>query len=169
MDNKSCQSWAQQCDSWWNLMSHVITMHMFRFKEDIMIAGHATCNLTINNVLPVCDILNGLSCVIAGNATCNLTINNVLPICDILNGLWCVIAGKYPPDTYNMHSILIGYYTVDCTILKYIWTSAQMTTILDEQKGESNVAKSSRHEYMGRELFMVCLVSKALSQISFSI
>jgi len=26
----------------------------------------------------------------------------------------------------------MGYYTVDCTILKYIWTSAQMTTILDE-------------------------------------
>ena len=84
--------------------------------------------------------------MIAGHATCNLTINNVLPICDILNGLSCVIAGKYPPDTYNMHSILIGYYTVDCTILKYIWTSAQMTTILDEQKGESNMVKSSGHE-----------------------
>jgi len=28
--------------------------------------------------------------------------------------------------------IIIGYYTVDCTIPKYIWTSAQMATILDE-------------------------------------
>ena len=26
-------------------------------------------------------------------------------------------------------SICIGYYTVDCTIPTYIWTSAQMTTI----------------------------------------
>jgi len=25
-------------------------------------------------------------------------------------------------------SISIGYYTVDCTIPNYIWTSAQMTT-----------------------------------------
>jgi len=28
--------------------------------------------------------------------------------------------------------VIIGYYTVDCAIPKYIWTSAQMTTILDE-------------------------------------
>ena len=35
---------------------------------------------------------------------------------------------------YNFKSItIIGYYTVDCTIPKYIWTSGQMTTctILD--------------------------------------
>ena len=30
----------------------------------------------------------------------------------------------------NNHTILIGYYTDDCTIPEYIWTSAQMTTIL---------------------------------------
>ena len=34
----------------------------------------------------------------------------------------------------SSHLIFIGYYTVDCTIPKYIWTSAQMTTILDEAK-----------------------------------
>jgi len=28
----------------------------------------------------------------------------------------------------SMH-IIMGYYTVDCTIPKYIWTSAQITTI----------------------------------------
>ena len=31
--------------------------------------------------------------------------------------------------------IIIGHYTVDCKIPKSIWTSAQMTTILDEPIG----------------------------------
>ena len=42
--------------------------------------------------------------------------------------------------------ILIGYYTVDCTLPKYIWTSAQTTTILEEPICESNMVKSSGHE-----------------------
>ena len=42
--------------------------------------------------------------------------------------------------------IIICYYTVDCTIPKYIWTSAQMNIILDEPIGESNMVKSSWHE-----------------------
>ena len=42
--------------------------------------------------------------------------------------------------------LFIGYYTVDCTISNYIWTSAQMTTILDEPIRESNTVKSSGHE-----------------------
>ena len=29
-------------------------------------------------------------------------------------------------------TIVIGYYTVDCTIPEYSWTSAQMTLLLDE-------------------------------------
>ena len=48
--------------------------------------------------------------------------------------------------TVNIHPIFKGYYTVDCTIPKYVWTSAQMTlpywTILDP-KGKSNMVKSS--------------------------
>jgi len=51
--------------------------------------------------------------------------------------------------TVNIHPIFKGYYTVDCTIPKYVWTSAQMTlpywTILDP-KGKSNMVKSSGHE-----------------------
>ena len=38
--------------------------------------------------------------------------------------------------------LLIGYYTVDSTIPKYIPTSAQMITILGESIGESNMVAS---------------------------
>ena len=43
--------------------------------------------------------------------------------------------------------ILIGYHTVDCTIPKYIWTSAQMTT---------NMIKSSGH---GSKYISYCTVN----------
>ena len=42
-------------------------------------------------------------------------------------------------------TIIIDYYTVDCTIPKYIWTSANMTTILEEPIDESNMVKLSGH------------------------
>ena len=42
--------------------------------------------------------------------------------------------------------ICIGYYTVDCTIPKYILTIAQMTSILEEPIGEFNMVNSSWHE-----------------------
>ena len=49
--------------------------------------------------------------------------------------------------------ILIGYYTVDCTIPEYIWTSAQITTILDEPidsdlKNYDYVIDSDLQKYM---------------------
>jgi len=40
--------------------------------------------------------------------------------------------------------MIIGYYTVDCTIPKYILASVQMTSILPI--GESNMVKLSGHE-----------------------
>jgi len=43
--------------------------------------------------------------------------------------------------------IIIGYYTVDCTIPTYSWTSAQMTTILDEPKYMS-VLYSQLYNYL---------------------
>ena len=43
-------------------------------------------------------------------------------------------------------NIYIGYYTVDCTIPKYILTIAQMTSILEEPIGEFNMVKLSGHE-----------------------
>ena len=45
-----------------------------------------------------------------------------------------------PNNNINTCIICIGYYTVDCTIPKYIWTSAQMTI------GSSNMVKLSGHE-----------------------
>ena len=45
--------------------------------------------------------------------------------------------------TYLIMSILIGYYTVDSLYL----TSAQMTSILEEPIGESNMVKLSGHEF----------------------
>jgi len=45
--------------------------------------------------------------------------------------------------TYLIMSILIGYYTVDSIYL----TSAQMTSILEEPIGESNMVKLSGHEF----------------------
>jgi len=43
----------------------------------------------------------------------------------------------------SLHWSILGYYTVDCTIPKYIWTSAYMTSISEEPIGESNMVKSS--------------------------
>ena len=37
--------------------------------------------------------------------------------------------------------IIIGYYTVECTIPKHIRTSAQMTTILDEPQSTWNCSR----------------------------
>ena len=52
--------------------------------------------------------------------------------------------------TKSKSRIIIGYYTVDCTIPNYIWTSAQMTTILDEPISDSNMVKTSGHEILRR-------------------
>ena len=41
---------------------------------------------------------------------------------------------------------ILGCYTVDCTIPKYIWKIAQMTTMLDESKVVLTLVKLSRHE-----------------------
>ena len=58
--------------------------------------------------------------------------------------------------------ISIGYYTVDYTIPKYIWTSTRMTIILDMPIGEFNMVKSSGCESkmkMPRLNYMLFLLS----------
>ena len=45
-----------------------------------------------------------------------------------LRNIWQLVLLSLP-----IHARCIGYYTVDCTIQKYIWTSAQITTILAEE------------------------------------
>ena len=56
--------------------------------------------------------------------------------------------------TKSKSRIIIGYYTVDCTIPNYIWTSAQMTTIWDEPISDSNMVKTAGHEILRRWLYM---------------
>ena len=50
--------------------------------------------------------------------------------------------------------VIIGYYTVDCAIPKYIWTSAQMTTILDEPMccKECDIYIYIKHDWIGETL-----------------
>ena len=52
-------------------------------------------------------------------------------------------------------TIIIGYYTVDCTIPIYIWTSAQMTTILDEPIGHESKYISVLYSQLYNYLFII--------------
>ena len=59
--------------------------------------------------------------------------------------------------------------TVDCTIPKYIWTSAQMTTLLEEPIGESNMVKLPGHVYKNIQESMTGIFIQNISKVEYEI
>ena len=52
-------------------------------------------------------------------------------------------------------TIIIGYYTVDCTIPKNIWTSAQMTTNMVKSSGRETKYISVLYSQLYNYLFII--------------